>query len=95
MSYIFGNETGKTLCNLHEAPLFADSKLTAGIQLADIFAAVLYSSHNFFYARDLGGAPDYSHVQKLWPTVQKLEYKRITSNDADRVFGYRVINHNK
>ena len=41
MSYIFGHEIGRNFINLQEAPLFADSRLTVGLQVTDIFVSVL------------------------------------------------------
>ncbi|MBU1662797.1 MAG: DUF3800 domain-containing protein, partial [Chloroflexi bacterium] len=61
LSYVFGNETGRSLTQLVEAPLFANSRLTAGLQIADNIAGALCSNHYYYYCRNIPGAPDYSH----------------------------------
>jgi hypothetical protein len=88
-TYIFGHSVGKTLINIKEAPLFADSKLTIGIQLADIMSAAVYSNHYHYYVRNLPGAMDYSHCQKIWPKIYALQYKNESADP--KVFGFRVI----
>lgn len=88
-TYIFGHSVGRTLTNIKEAPLFADSKLTIGIQLADIMSAAIYSNHYHYYVRNLSGAMNYSHCQKIWPKIAALQYKNMSSNP--KVFGFRVI----
>ena len=47
MTFIFGSETGKQLTKIHEAPLFADSKLTAGLQLVDNLSSVIFTNHYY------------------------------------------------
>ena len=75
-SYIFGNEKGKKCTYMQEAPLFADSKITVGLQLADIISSVIYTNHYNYYSSTIEGAVDYSHMQKWWPKVISLEYKK-------------------
>lgn len=91
MSYIYGNRVGKTLTHIQEAPLFTDSKLTAGIQIADNFASLLFTNHYYQHCRDFPGAPDYQHVSQYWPKIHELEYKR----PSERMFGFRVVDHDK
>lgn len=91
MSYIFGHETGRTFINILEAPLFADSRLTVGLQLADIFAANLYSNHYNYYLRSMPGALDYSHMQSYWPNLDGLQFKSRQTVGGYQVFGYRVV----
>jgi hypothetical protein len=91
-SFIFGNPTGKTFTRINESPLFADSKITVGIQLADIISSVIYTNHYHFYSRDIPGAVDYSHMNKWWTYIKELEYKNTTPQKS--VYGIRVINHN-
>lgn len=93
MSYIFGHKVGKTLTNVMEGPLFADSKLCAGLQLVDIFASCLFTGHYNYYLGKmspypLDGGQDYSHMTQYWPTVNYLEFKSKAG-----LFGYRVIDH--
>jgi len=91
MSYIFGHETGRTFINILEAPLFADSRLTVGLQLVDIFASNLFSNHYCYYLRELENAPNYSHMQKYWPMLDRLQYKSKQTIGGFQTFGYRVI----
>lgn len=91
MSYIFGNETGRQLINILEAPLFADSRLTVGLQLVDIFASNLFANHYYYYLRNIGGGVDYSHMQSYWATINKLQFKSRQIIDGYQVFGYRIV----
>ena len=91
MSYIFGNETGRQFINILEAPLFADSRLTVGLQLVDIFASNLFSNHYYYYVRDVDGAIDYSHMQQYWPMIDSIQFKSRQTINGYQVFGYRVI----
>lgn len=93
MSYIFGHKIGKTFNNVMEGPLFADSKLCAGLQLVDIFASALYTNHYNYYLGRSSQTPlldgkDYSHRVQYWPTSNFLEFKSKTG-----VLGYRVRDH--
>jgi hypothetical protein len=91
MSYIFGHQTGRTFTNILEAPLFADSRLTVGLQLADIVASNIYANHYHYYLRDAPGAIDYSHAPKCWPLVDALQFKSVGQVDGRRIYGYRVV----
>lgn len=91
MSYVFGHEIGRTFINILEAPLFADSRLTVGLQLADIFVSTLFTNHYHWHLRNVEGAMDYSHMQQYWPTVDNLQFKSRQSVDGFQVFGYRVV----
>jgi hypothetical protein len=91
MSYIFGHETGRTFINILEAPMFADSRLSVGLQVVDIFASNLYANHYHYYLRNLPNALDYSHMQKYWPKIDSLQFKSLQQVDGYQVFGYRHI----
>jgi hypothetical protein len=94
LSYIFGNETGKSLTNLIEGPLFADSKLTAGLQIADNLAAALFADQYHYHCNDIPGAPDYSHIpSRYWPRLKTLEFKSKQYYDGFIQHGYRTCNH--
>lgn len=93
MSYIFGHATGRTFTNIVEAPLFADSRLTVGLQLVDILAANLYANYHDYYLPNQSGAPDYSHARGNWPLVDALQFRSIIEVDGFPMFGYRVIDH--
>ena len=45
LSYVFGHAAGRGLTRLVEAPMFADSCLSAGLQIADIVGACLYGNY--------------------------------------------------
>lgn len=45
LSFLFGNEKGRSYVSLTEAPLFADSALSAGVQFADIVGACVYGNY--------------------------------------------------
>lgn len=94
-SYVFGNPIGKTLTAMHEAPLFADSEITVGIQLADIVSSCIYANHYYYYVRDLPGAIDYEHMKPFWPYLDDLQYKYVSIDQKEKVFGFRVVNHRK
>jgi len=91
MSYVFGNETGRRFINILEAPLFADSRLTVGLQIVDIFASNLFSSHYHYYLRGISGGVDYSHMQVYWPLIDRLQFRSRQLVDGYQVFGYRVV----
>jgi hypothetical protein len=91
MSYIFGHQTGRTFTNILEAPLFADSRLTVGLQLADIVASNIYANHYHYYLRDAPGALDYSHAPRCWALLDTLQFKSVGQVDGRRIYGYRVV----
>jgi len=90
LSYVFGHETGKQLTKLQEAPLFADSRLTAGLQIAHHIASLLAGNHHHYYCRDIPGALDYSHLQRYWNRLGTHEFKSKGLYDEHQMFGYRV-----
>lgn len=92
MSYIFGNKTGKQFTNIIEAPLFADSRLTVGLQLVDIFASNLFTTQYCY--NQLGhteGGEDYSHMSKFWPLIKTLEFQSQQTKNGYTLFGYKTI----
>jgi hypothetical protein len=91
MSYIFGHATGRTFTNIVEAPLFADSRLTVGLQLADIVAANLYSCHYDYYLRGTAGALNYAHAHAYWPLLDSIQFKAVGQVGGFPIFGYRVV----
>lgn len=98
ITYVFGHETGRGLKRLIEAPLFADSSLTAGVQIADVIAALLYANT---YLKKLapGGADDkkgylnYQHVHDFWHQINGLEFKSKGLYEGYRSYGFRTIEH--
>lgn len=91
LSFIFGHKTGKTCDRILEAPMFANSKLTAGLQIVDIMGSCIYAN---FYHRNcmfVPGALNYSHMGTYWAYLSTLEFQSQRFYDGHRRSGYRVI----
>lgn len=93
MSYIFGHSQGKTYTNILEAPLFADSRFCAGVQIADIYASLLYTTqYEFHFSRDPNAASNgflnYSHMCKYWPLIKPMGFKSASSSEATLNMGH-------
>ena len=91
LSFVFGHKTGRTYDKILEAPMFANSKLTAGLQVIDIMGSCIYTN---FYQRNcmfVPGALDYSHMGIYWPNLSDLEFKSQKLYDGHPRNGYRVI----
>ena len=95
LTYTFGHESGRTLDRIVEAPLFADSKLTTGLQLADIAGAFVYAYHYRQHLRSISNAVDYSHIDPWWPRVQQLEFRSRSPHMGRMLWGFRVLDHRK
>ena len=91
LSYLFGHTQGRTLTSLVEAPLFADSKITAGLQIADNFTSALYSTMYAKHCRSVPGGHDYSHMAAHEKSMFPLEYR----NPAKRIYGFRTVDHRR
>lgn len=89
LSYVFGHTTGRQLTTLVEAPLFADSRLTAGLQIADNVTSMLYGNQYHYYLRSMPGAHDYSHLQQYWPRLASLEFHSRSAYDGYVIRGIR------
>lgn len=94
MSYIFGHETGKELKNIAEAPLFADSRLSSGLQLVDNLSSIVYSIMYQRNASTIPGAKNYSHMTKYYSALKTLEFKSKNKYEGHFKNGFRVVNHN-
>jgi len=98
LSFIFGNEQGRQLKQIIEAPLFADSALTAGLQVADIVAALIYAD---IYQHRISpdgenkecGFVDYRHVKRHGKLLNELEFKSQKKYDSRQIFGHRTLDH--
>lgn len=98
LSFVFGNDQGRQMKRLIEAPLFADSKLTAGLQIADVVAALVYASD---YARKLapqGAVPeqgflDYTHVRRFEKPLKDRIFVSANIYGDQRTYGLRLIDH--
>lgn len=91
MSFIFGHETGKTCDKILEAPMFANSVLTVGLQIVDIIGSCIYSN---FYQRNcifIKGALDYSHMAIYWPQLDTLQFKSKKLYEGHNRNGFRVV----
>jgi hypothetical protein len=102
MSYIFGTNHGRSLINICEAPLFADSYLTAGLQIVDNLSSVLYSNYYHRNCNNIAGGHSYEHMTKYWDKIDSLQFKSrkkyIDNFESDKgypKYGFRVIDHNK
>ncbi len=98
LTYFFGNEQGRQLKRLREAPLFADSGITAGVQIADIVAALIYAN-TYVHRLAPGGADatnnylDYGHVKRYWPPIMDLRFQSKNSYEGYIKYGLRVFDH--
>lgn len=95
LSFLFGNAQGQQMKRLIEAPLFADSAITSGLQIADIIAAMLYANsyEHFLGVNKEKGFLDYSHTKKYWPPLKELEFASKKNYGGYQQFGHRVMDH--
>lgn len=98
MSFIFGNEDGKQLKRIVEAPMFADSGITAGLQIADIVSGLVYTTTYRDKLAPNGAEPatgylDYRHCQSYWPTLQELVFSSTNLYGTQKIWGLRTLNH--
>ncbi|WP_336978027.1 DUF3800 domain-containing protein [Altererythrobacter fulvus] len=98
LSFIFGNEEGRLLRPLIEAPLFADSGLTAGLQIADIISALTYTNSYRERLAPKGAEPtlgyfDYSHTKRYWLRFKSLVFESQALHAGHRMFGLRTLDH--
>ncbi len=82
---------GRTFTNIVEAPLFADSRLTVGLQLTDIVAANLYATYYDYYLRKTPGMLDYSHARPYWPLLDRIQFRSAGQIGGFQMFGFRVV----
>lgn len=98
LSFVFGNAEGRNLDRIVEAPLFADSSLTAGLQIADIIAFLSYTNAYREKLAPAGAVPefgfvDYSHTRRYWPQFKDLVFQSRELHGAQKMFGLRVLDH--
>lgn len=91
LSFIFGHETGRGYHRILEAPLFADSKLTVGLQVADIVGSAVRAFYMDKRCSAVPGAPDYSHAVDWWPLLDTIQFKGQVSTSGVPTYGYRVV----
>ncbi len=76
LSYIFGNPVGRNYTTLVEAPMFVDSVLSAGVQLADLLGSCIYGCYYPGPWTMKTPAHDYRHCQRFWPRLIALQFMR-------------------
>lgn len=100
LSYVFGNAHGRELKRIKEAPLFADSCLTAGLQIADIVAAQAYA---YAYREKLApegaiqelGLLDYTHTRAHSKPLKDVEFHSRNKYGDHHRHGFRIMDHRK
>lgn len=97
LSYIFGHIEGRQLVRIIEAPLFADSKLTVGLQIADIVAMMVYTNAYRtkipFSQDNQDGYVDYSHTEAFYPKIRSITFESDRLYAGRKVYGLRTIDH--
>lgn len=95
MSYVFGNKRGKGITRICEAPLFADSKLTAGLQMVDNLSSIIFTNHYYRYCRTVANANSYAHMQEYWDKIKALEFCSLRLYDNYVKYGFRICRHDR
>lgn len=95
MSFIFGTETGRQLTHIYEAPLFADSQISVGLQIVDNCSSAVFTNHYHYYCRSVAGAPSYGHMQDHWDKIKSLEFVSRRRYEGHIRYGFRVIRHDQ
>lgn len=98
LSFVFGNKEGQLLKRIIEAPLFADSGLTAGLQIADIAASMIYTNAYREKLAPDGSVPefgylDYTHTKRYWASLRDVVFQSAATSGGTRTFGLRNIDH--
>lgn len=98
LSFIFGNEEGKQLKRIVEAPMFADSGITAGLQMADIISGMVYSdTYRHKLAPNgpdsLKGFLDYTHCQRYHAPLHEITFTSENNYGAQKMYGVRTLDH--
>lgn len=93
LSYIFGNVNGRQCDRMIEAPMFTDSRLTAGLQILDIIGSCMYCDSYYWRCRFLAGALNYSHMRQYRPYLQQGEFHSQMKHYGFYKHGYRYITH--
>ena len=98
LSYIFGNDEGRQLKKIVEAPMFADSGITAGLQIADIISGLIYAD-TYQHKLSPGGGDkevgflNYAHCQKFHAQLNDVVFQSRNKYGPRRLFGIRTIDH--
>jgi len=93
LSYIFGNVRGRQFNRLVEAPMFADSRMTSGLQVVDIVGSCIYDDAYYWRCRSIPGALDYSHMRRYRPSLLQREFHSAIKHRGYYTHGFRHISH--
>ncbi len=93
LSFVFGNITGRQCNRIIEAPMFTDSRLTAGLQLVDIVSSCIYTDNYYWKCRTFLGAHNYYHMTKYRPYLKNREFHSRLPHGGYKKHGYRYITH--
>jgi len=93
LSYVFGNVSGRQCNRIIEAPMFADSRLTAGLQIVDIVSSCIYTNQYYLKCRHISGAADYSHMRQYQSYLNNREFHSKFRHNGYLKHGYRYIRH--
>ena len=98
LSFIFGNREGQLLKRIIEAPMFADSGLTAGLQIADIVSAMIYANTYRAKLAPAGavvefGYLDYTHALRYQAPLKEAVFCSINKYGDHHIYGLRNIDH--
>lgn len=91
LSFVFGHSTGRTCDKVLEAPMFTNSKLTAGLQVADIVGSCIFTNRYHQNCMFVEGALDYSHMAGYWSSLLDLEFNSREMYDGYPRNGFRLI----
>ncbi len=98
LSFIFGNKEGQLLKRIIEAPMFADSGLTAGLQIADIMSGLIYTNAYRDKLAPNGADPacgylDYTHTARYYTPLKEIIFESDNVYGEQRMFGLRTLDH--
>lgn len=98
LTYVFGHHEGRLLNRLIEAPMFADSATTAGVQMADVIAAVVYGTGYVHRLAPEGtdhdaGFLDYRHNKRFKAPLNEAQFVSRGKKGGYRLFGFRTIDN--
>jgi hypothetical protein len=100
LTYILGNDQGRQLKRIQEAPLFADSSITIGVQMADIVAAIMYANTYRLQLSSDGldhgcGYLNYAHSKRYWSHALSLKFQSQNAYQGWRKSGFRIFDHRR
>ena len=98
LTYILGNEQGRQLKRIQKAPLFADSTITTGVQIADIVAALMYANTYRMQLSPDGtthgsGYLNYTHTKRYWSHLLTLKFQSENIYQGWKKSGFRIFDH--